>query len=155
MSMHAAEVLSRLESFGVNVVASEGTVYASPREAVTDEVRALVKANKPALLALLTRRPVPVPPPPPADLEAIQEAIDERAAIREFEGGEPRATAEREARAAMRVYRVRVAMGTGEPDRWVTMLAPGCELHEAETVARGQFGAARVLEVHEYQRAAS
>jgi hypothetical protein len=60
--------------------------------------------------------------------------------------------AEREARTTMRVYRLLIAMGAGEPDRWLTMLAPGCDLTEATETARHQFGAARVLRVVEQER---
>ncbi|MBV5275630.1 MAG: hypothetical protein JZU52_18995 [Lamprocystis purpurea] len=151
--MHALEVLTRLESFGVTVMASEGMVHVSPRAAVTDEVRDLVRTHKPALLSLLTRRPVPVPPLPEADAEAITEATDECVAIRKFEAGESRTAAERAARSAMRVYRVLVAMGDDAPARWLTMLAPGCDLDQATADACGRFGPDRVLEIHEYQRA--
>jgi hypothetical protein len=96
---------------------------------------------------------VPVPPLPEADAEAITEATDERAAIREFEAGESRTAAERAARSAMRVYRVLVAMGDDAPARWLTMLAPGCDLDQATADACGRFGPDRVLEIHEYQRA--
>jgi hypothetical protein len=95
---------------------------------------------------------LPAPPLPPADAEAIQEALKERAAIREFEAGELRAAAERAARTGMRVYRVRVAMGADEAPRWLTLLAPGCDLDEAETLVHGRFGPERILEIHEYQR---
>lgn len=149
--MQAAEVLAHLTGSGFHVSATGNTVHVGPRAAITDDVRALVRAHKPALLSLLTRRPVPVAPLPAEDRAAILEAIEERAALREFDGGEPRAVAERVARATMRVYRVRVAMGAGEPDRWVTELAPGCDLEEATESARGRFGPARVLEVKKYQ----
>jgi hypothetical protein len=49
----------------------------------------------------------------------------------------------------MRVYRVLVAMDPGTPDRWATLIAPGCDLPEATAAARNRFGAARVLEVRE------
>ena len=91
--------------------------------------------------------------PPPisqANLEAIQERLDERAAILEFEAGESRQTAERIALETMRVYRVHVAMGEGLPPRWATFIAPGCDLTEATEEARGRFGADRVLTVVEH-----
>jgi hypothetical protein len=89
---------------------------------------------------------------PPAltgsDLADIQEALLERAAIREFDGGESRGQAEQHAREAMRVYQVRVAMDPGTPV-WVTMIAPGCDLPEATAAAYNRFGAERVLAVRE------
>ena len=92
-----------------------------------------------------------LPPLTRDDRAAIAEAIEERAAIREYEGGESRAIAEREARAAMRAYRVLVAMGEGESPRWATMLAPGCDLAEARVFAERMF-IGRVIEIVEQRR---
>lgn len=78
------------------------------------------------------------------DHAAIREAIEERAAIREFDGGEPRAVAEHQAAAAMRIYKFRLA---DKPDTWLTMLAPGCELDQAHRDLVLRFGADRLLEV--------
>jgi hypothetical protein len=94
-----------------------------------------------------------VPPPlTAADHEAIAEAIEERAAIMEHDGGLPREVAEHEAQTAMRVYRLLIAMGPGEPDRDVVMLAPHCDLAEAAKAARHRFGDARVLDIVEQER---
>jgi hypothetical protein len=90
----------------------------------------------------------PPPPIPHEDQQAIDEAIAERAAIREFDGGEPRAIAEREARSAMRVYQYRI---TDKPATWLTLIAPGCDLNEARRIVTNQFGAARVLDVVPYR----
>jgi hypothetical protein len=97
------------------------------------------------------------PPEPPPDLTDderadLREALDERAAIMEFDGGLPRPEAETQAVRLMRVYRVRVAMGENEPDRWTVMLAPGCDLPEAQHAAALQFGPERVRELVEVQR---
>ena len=150
--MQAQEVLSYLHAEGLDVAPVPGkpnTVLVTPREAITDEHRRLIRTHKPELLSLLTRRPMPVPPLPPPDREAIREAIAERAAIREYDGGESRPLAEHQAHAAMRVYQVLVAMDPGQPPRWATLLAPGCELAEATHAAQGRFGPKRVLEIHE------
>jgi hypothetical protein len=82
--------------------------------------------------------------PPPAIPHEDQQAIDERAAIGELDGGEPRAVAEREARSAIRVYQYRI---TDKPTSWLTLIAPGCDLEEARRIVTNQFGAARVLDV--------
>lgn len=149
--MHASEVLSSLEAAGIRLspAPTPGILYASPREAVTEAHRRLIREHKPALLALLTRGPVPTLTA--AERNAIAEAVTERAAIREFDGGEPRPVAEREARAAMRVYRALIAMDGGRPARWVTLIAPGCDLEQARHTVAGQFGAARVLELVEHR----
>jgi hypothetical protein len=151
--MSAADILTHLSAAGISLTPTPtpGLIFASPRAALTDEHRRLIRAHKPELLALLTQAPAPVPPLTPDDKAAIAEALEERAAIREHEGGEPRPVAEREAREAMRVYRVLVAMGEGQPPRWVALLAPGCDPAEAERLARWQFGAARVLELIEHR----
>lgn len=95
------------------------------------------------------------PPPLTADERAaIAERITERAAIMEHDGGLPRVDADAQARAGMRAYRVQVDMGKGQPARWGTMLAPGCDLLEAIRIARRQFGDDRVVDVVEQQRRA-
>lgn len=97
----------------------------------------------------VARPPEPKTDPPPLtdeDQASITEAVVERAAIMEFDGGLPRPEAEQQARSLMRVYRVRVAMDD-EPARWCTLLAPGCDITQAQHAAVAQFGAERVLEV--------
>lgn len=84
------------------------------------------------------------PPLTPAQCRDLQEARDERAAILEFEAGQPRAQAEMQARNALRVYRYRV---TDRPTEWLTLIAPGCELDEARQTLVRQFGVERVIEV--------
>lgn len=81
----------------------------------------------------------------PDERADVAEALAERAAIREYEGGEPRPVAEAAARSAMRVYRLRVRMGAGQPDASVILLAPGCDLAEATRAAHLRFGADRVV----------
>jgi hypothetical protein len=72
----------------------------------------------------------------PADQEAITEAMEERSAIQEHEGGMARGDAEREARTAMRVFRYRLVSGKG----WCTLIAPGWTLAGAEHDLRGRYG---------------
>jgi hypothetical protein len=105
----------------------------------------VLRPHKLALLPLLSAPPSLTP----ETQEAIAEAIEERAAVRELDGGEPRPVAEREARSAMRVYDLLVAMGEGQTPRWVTMLAPGCSPAEARRIAEGKFGAERLLAIRE------
>jgi hypothetical protein len=117
-----------------------------PVSRLTDELRQAIRAHKPELLALLSG--AEPPPLSPSDHEAIREAIEERAAIREIDGGEDRATAEREAAAGMRVYQYRL---TDKPDAWLTMLAPGCDLDDARHSLVLRFGPERLTEVRERQ----
>jgi hypothetical protein len=145
--MTAHQVLSHLTAAGIWLSADGENLRAGPREVLDDEARHLIRAHKPALLALLQQGAEPLPPLSSADHAAIRESIEERAAIQQFDGGLSRQEAETEARAAMRVYRVRVAMPDGRAPRWATMLAPNCDLGEARRAACGTFGADRVLDV--------
>lgn len=157
MSRTAAALLDLARADGIEVYThATGIKVRGPSDAVARWIP-LLRPHKPALLALLTGAPAAGPssaPPPltPADRAAIAERIEERAAIQEHDAHLPRPVAEQEARAGMRVYRVLVAMGKGEADRWVTMLAPQCDLTEATRAARGQFGPARVLDIVEQER---
>lgn len=102
----------------------------------------------------VARPPEPKIDPPPLtdeDQESITDAVQERAAIMEFDGGLPRAEAEQQARSLMRVYRVLVGMADTDP-RWCVMLAPGCDITEARGTAVARFGAERVLDVREQIR---
>lgn len=50
----AAEVLHHLAAAGVRLEVQGDALHASPREALTDETRALIRSNKPALLEILS-----------------------------------------------------------------------------------------------------
>ena len=145
--MDAPTTLHLLVNGGFAVGIDGENLTVRPVSRLTDKLRQAIRANKPELLALL-RKAKPHAPPPlsAADHEAIREAIEERAAIREFDGGEDRPTAEREARSAMRVYQYRL---TDRPDAWLTMLAPGCDLDQARRDLALRFGAERVIEIRE------
>jgi hypothetical protein len=78
----------------------------------------------------------------------IQEHLEERAAIMEYDGGLTRKQAETEARRNMRVYEYRL---TDSPDSRLTMIAPGCDLEEARESLHKRFGD-RLLDVHGLQR---
>ena len=80
--------------------------------------------------------------------ENIREHFEERAAIREYDGHESRKEAEAKARAAMRVYEYRLA-DNGPDGPWLILLAPGCDLLEAECSLKNRFGADRVQDVRE------
>lgn len=76
--------------------------------------------------------------------ENIREHFEERSAIREYDGHEPREKAEAEAKNALRVYEYRLS---DNPDTWLILLAPGCDLAEAERALKNRFGADRVVAV--------
>ncbi len=79
-------------------------------------------------------------------MESVQEAIEERAAITEYDGGLPRGEAETQAKARMRVYEYKLTDGP----RWLVMLAPGCDLLEAQRSLRQKFGE-RFVSVREWR----
>lgn len=49
-------LLARLEAAGVTLREHEGVILAGPREAVTDDLRALIRSNKADLLAAIEAR---------------------------------------------------------------------------------------------------
>lgn len=146
--MDLGQSISRMHAAGVTLRVHGDRLTVKSEAPLTDAQRAWIRANKTALLQMAADIPTA---PPPAELTegervAVQEAIEERAAIREFEAGESRAEAERAARRDMRVYRVRVVMPEGG-ERWATLLAPGCGPQEAVEAAVRTFGRDRVIEV--------
>ena len=120
--MSAHEVISYLSAAGISLspAPESGLIYASPREALTDEYRALVRENKPALMSLLTGRPQPLPavraPAPPP-------------------------------RPAQRAYHVLLRIDPNEPAHWVTMVTTDADTKSAFLSADRQFGGQRVLAV--------
>jgi hypothetical protein len=80
--------------------------------------------------------------------EGIKEHFEERAAIREYDGHESRKEAEAKAREAMRVYEYRLT-DNGPDGPWLILLAPGCNLLEAECSLKNRFGDDRVQDVRE------
>ncbi|MHB1516416.1 MAG: hypothetical protein ACYCVY_12070 [Acidiferrobacteraceae bacterium] len=76
----------------------------------------------------------------------IQEAVEERAAIREFEGGEPRTVAEAAARRAIRVFEYRL---DHIDSPWLILLAPGADLTSARETLEHRFGAQRIFGIRE------
>lgn len=136
--MTAEDLHRNLLAAGFSLRADGDTLRVSPAARVGQGLQRLIRQHK-ARLLFLTSLPA-APALAPEELEAIKEAIEERAAIRQHDGGEDRATAEKQAASAMRVYRLLVAMGEGEDTRWITMLAPNTDLAEAERTARLKFG---------------
>lgn len=132
--MNPEHLLHLLVERGFRLTMDGETLRVAPAGKLDVDLRQQIAANKAALLDLLA------PPSLTSDEQAdIEEAIEERSAIREFDGGEDRQIAEARAASGMKVFRLLVAMGEGQVDRWLTMLAPGCDLAEAERVAHQKF----------------
>ena len=143
-----AILLQSLSDAGVQLtIGDTGKLKVSGDQSAVDRWLPDIRTHKPELIALLqgtcqgNQQPPPLTPDQQAD---IQEAIDERAAILEFEAGLPRPEAETQATSAMRVYRYRV---TDKPNDWLVMIAPGCDLEEARRTLIARFGSERLLEV--------
>ena len=132
--MNPENLLRLLVERGFRLTVDGETLRVAPAANLDDSLRQEIATHKAALLDLLA--------PPDLTTEDqgdIAEAIEERAAILEYDGNEDRATAEAQAVSAMRVYRLLIAMGEGEEPRWITMLAPNTDLSEAERVAHLKF----------------
>jgi hypothetical protein len=78
----------------------------------------------------------------------IQEHLDERSAIMEYDGGLTREQAEAEAQRALRVFHYRL---TDNPGAWLVLIAPGCDLGQATKICHNTFGSERVMEVRVYK----
>lgn len=145
--MDAAQALDRIAAAGI-VLRINGTgenLAVESDQPLTDQQRAFIREHKAALLLVLRQREGPQPLT--ADERAeTGEAIEERAAIREFDGNESRDVAERQALSAMRVYRCLVRMDNDKAPAWVTMFAPGCSIEDARKSAEWQWPG-RVLEL--------
>jgi len=141
--MTPVELIGALRAAGLTLALEDTALKVrGPTEAVAQWTPVL-RQHKAALLELLTP-----PALDAADRHAIAEALEERAAIREFDAGESRPLAEAQAHTAMRCYRILVTMDDPQPPRWVTLVAPGLSLADARHDAEGRFWG-RVLEIHE------
>ncbi|MEK6244037.1 MAG: hypothetical protein AABM33_05995 [Pseudomonadota bacterium] len=69
--MTGPAILARVEAAGVRLRADSGRIVVAPREALTDELRALIRSNKPALLTALAPDPAPLPPLTPAERDRL------------------------------------------------------------------------------------
>jgi hypothetical protein len=86
--MGAHELIAELRAGGLYLsLNDEGGIQARPKSALTDVLRALIRANRPAIVAALSE-----PQPTPTAIDP--EAFDERAAIREYDAGFGRSDAE-------------------------------------------------------------
>lgn len=140
----AGRLLAHLHQQGAAVSAEGDTLRVrAPRGAIDPDTAARIRQHKPALLALL-RYEMPADAPAP-DSQAIQEAIEERAAILEHDAGIARAQADAAAEQAIQagVYLFRIS---DRPQAWLTTICPGCDLEEARHSLALRYGA-RLLQV--------
>jgi hypothetical protein len=85
--MGAPDILSILQAAGLRLTADGDRLLVTPASAIIDEVRNLIRARKPDLLRLLAAGDTALASPD-------REAFEERAAIREYDGGYSRDDAE-------------------------------------------------------------
>ncbi|MBX9631439.1 MAG: hypothetical protein K2X67_13045 [Burkholderiales bacterium] len=96
--MGARDILDCLAGSGLRLsLDPSGGLRVEPKAALTDDLRLLIRANRTDLLAALSARE--------ATDDAALEYFEERAAVREFEGGQNRPAAEGAARAETEAYR--------------------------------------------------
>jgi len=76
----AAEIIARLGAVGVKIRTERGVLRAGPSERLTDELRALIRANKVALVEALAEQPEPEHAHVEADRRSEPEARSNRAA---------------------------------------------------------------------------
>jgi len=104
--MGAPALLHRLRGAGlVLTLTPAGGLHVAPRDALTDDHRAAIRAERDALVLAL-------------QAEAQREAFEERAAIMEFDGGLTRAGAEAVARGLL---------ADGEVSAWVARACTDCQ----------------------------
>lgn len=147
-----AALLQNLSDAGLQLIVGDtGQLKVSGDQSAVDRWLPAIRTHKLDLIALLQGIDKGNQPPPPLtpDQHAdIQEAIEERAAILEFDADQPRPEAEIQAANAMRVYRYRL---TEKPNDWLMMIAPGCDLEEARRALVGRFGAERLMDVQAHR----
>jgi hypothetical protein len=140
--MSATSLITEVRAAGGRIEVYDGKLRLTAPKPLPDDLVDLIKAHKPELLAALCQNEE-------TDYdEAIREHLEERAAIQEYDGGLTREQAETEARQALRVYEYRL---TDNPNAWLVMIAPRCDLDQATRTCRKRFGPDRVLEVREYK----
>lgn len=147
--MNAAQLIEQVHAAGGRIEAKGATLKLAAPKPLPDTLLAELRLHKPDLLAYLTaqRHGLTLAAPQEADLaENIREHFEERAAIQEHDGGFPKAKAEAEARAAMRVYEYCL---TDNPDIWQIMIAPSCDLSQVARTLQKQCGTDRVPTVRE------
>ena len=136
--MTPAVLIQQVQAAGGSIHATGGRIKLSAPRPLPSVLVETIKVHKAEVLAYLGD-----------DLaENIREHFEERAAIQEYNGGLPRERAEAQARAALRVFEYRLS-DNGPNGPWLILLAPDCDLAQAERSLRNRFGADRVLSVRE------
>lgn len=149
--MDPQAVLDRITTSGAIVAVKGDRLVVRSKAPLTDQQREFIRTHKPILMDALLRQARDQIQPPPhltaTDRAALNEAIEERAAIQEHDGRLSHVEAERQAQAAVRVYHYRV---TDKPAAWLTLICPGCDLEAARYSLTLRFGD-RLMDVVEHE----
>lgn len=136
--MTPAVLIQQVQAAGGSIHATGGKLKLFAPRPLPSVLVETIKVHKAEVLAYLGDDPT----------ENLREHFEERAAIREYDGHEPREKAEAEVRKALRVYEYRLR-DYGDNGPWLIFLAPGCDLSQAEQALNNRFGSDRVLTVRE------
>ena len=131
--MNAAEIMLDIAHAGGNLSAEGGNLILSAPAPLSGDLLSKVKAHKLELLASLV------------DSE-IQEHLEERAAIQEFDSGLSRKEAEERASKNIRVYDYKL----GPDGPWLVLIAPGEDLEQARATLLNKFGG-RLADIRQHQ----
>ncbi len=138
-------IIQKAKADGVALtLAPAGKVKLSGPDRLVARWLPVIREHKAAIVAALGDHH-----PTHADItETVQEAMEERAAIMEYDGGLPRerAKTQAKAKAAMRVFEYKLT----DSQRWLAMLAPGRDLAQAERSLMDRFGG-RLVAVREWK----
>ncbi len=128
---------------GFTLTIVDGGIGVTPASKLTQDQRQYLKRNRVAILAELRQPKEPLP----EDMEAITEALAEKAAALEYCGNMPREEATKQAPKAVGVFSYTL---TDHPGKTFTVIASSCTQVEGRKIIEDQYGESRVGEVHHF-----
>lgn len=135
-------ILDEINQAGLSLTLEGNLIKVSNPDCLTDDLRNLIRNNKPEIVSQLSKSKSAQSNELVKD---IQEQIEERAAIMEYDGGLSRHDAEQAAAAAIKVYCYRV---TDKPNTELTVIMPNTSLLDAHESLTLRFGD-KLLSVYE------
>lgn len=136
------DILHEINLAGLSISLDGDRIKVDNAARLTDGLRALIRKNKPDIIARLSKTNVAHN----NELQqAIREQIEERAAIMEYDGGLSRKDAEQQAARATRAYCYRVI---DKPDRELWVIMPNTGLAGATASLKERYGD-RLITVYE------
>jgi hypothetical protein len=136
------DILQELNLAGLSVSLEGDRVKVENPGRLTNGLRDLIRSHKPDIVSRLSKARAAQN----SEMQqAIREQVEERAAIKEYDGGLPRAEAERQADSAARAYCYRL---TDKPNSELWVIMSGTNLVEAKASLERRFGI-RLVAVYE------